>query len=185
MPTTTANYTNQSAQTNHLTTDAIPQTMTPPQPTTAYATCPTCGSQVIARARKSISGSVAFFPTHHKNQNGTFCTGHLSQVTPDTSLQPPKQRGRQPLDTFQRANQARIDRVFAEICSYKQQHDGNSPTIRYLADTCDIPSTSIVYKILIALHEQNLIVLSHDKYSPRSIQVVGAHWIAPNGQVSA
>ena len=61
------------------------------------------------------------------------------------------------------------------IISYKQLHDGNSPTWREIASACSISSMSVVAYILQTLERQNKIILEHS-YLARNIIVVGGRW---------
>ncbi len=67
--------------------------------------------------------------------------------------------------------------VHAFILAYAKQHRGLPPTMREIADFCDIPSTCSVRNCLALLQKQGLIELSGR--SARNIMVVDARWIAP------
>ena len=61
------------------------------------------------------------------------------------------------------------------IISYKQLHDGNSPTCREIAEACSISSMSVVAYILQSLERQNKLILEHSHLA-RNIIVVGGNW---------
>ena len=73
--------------------------------------------------------------------------------------------------------------VFDFVIAYKRAHDGNSPTIREICDSCGISSTSIGNYALTALQRRGLIRFA-GKHS-RSIEVVGGAWTyqAPGGEI--
>ncbi len=60
------------------------------------------------------------------------------------------------------------------ICAYKRRHDGNSPSIRQIGDSCSIPSTSTAWYYLDQLEKSGKI--KSGKSSSRSIEVLGGHW---------
>lgn len=64
--------------------------------------------------------------------------------------------------------------VLAYIIGYKRLHDGNSPTIREIADACHINSTSNTAYIIGQLVKDG--VIENSAGQPRSIMVVGGKW---------
>ena len=70
------------------------------------------------------------------------------------------------------------DHVLDAIKQYKQDHDGNSPTMRELAQLCNVRSTSQVLYILNTLEAEGKIRLTGERRT-RSICVVGGQWIPP------
>lgn len=69
----------------------------------------------------------------------------------------------------------RQHRIFEFIVEYKSQNDGNSPTIREIADGCGISSTSVVNYNLMKLAKFGIISLSHAGVA-RKISVPGGFW---------
>ncbi|MGA2504236.1 MAG: hypothetical protein ABSG01_09120 [Anaerolineales bacterium] len=73
-------------------------------------------------------------------------------------------------------------RVFAFIVSYKQNHDGNSPTIREIGEAVGVNSTSLVLFYLNKLEKQGRIRRPEPKIGERfaaNIEVIGGKWDAP------
>ena len=68
-------------------------------------------------------------------------------------------------------------RIFQKIVDFKSANDGNSPTIRYLADKFDC-STSVINYHLDHLEGAGLIERP-DFGKSRMIHVVGGEWKAP------
>ena len=68
--------------------------------------------------------------------------------------------------------------VYDCIVEYKCSHDGNSPTIREIADICNITSTSVITYMLQALQFEGKIEVAPSK--TRSIKVIGGQWIPPS-----
>lgn len=71
------------------------------------------------------------------------------------------------------------DNIYNFIVAYKCSHDGNSPSIREIADACDIPSTSHILHILLALQFEGKIKTPLSRRA-RNIEVVGGQWIPPS-----
>ena len=67
------------------------------------------------------------------------------------------------------------NKVFKFIVDFKKDHDGNSPTVREIAEKCEISSISTVSFILDELDESGKIELKNNGQS-RQIQVVGGSW---------
>ena len=65
--------------------------------------------------------------------------------------------------------------VLYYIILYKSEHDGNSPTVRQIAEACDISSISVVNYLLRRLEASGHIRLGDDGKS-RQIEVVGGRW---------
>lgn len=68
------------------------------------------------------------------------------------------------------------DSVFNWIVAYKRAHDGNSPTMREIADACHISSLAQVNYILADLEGKGRLTLSRTTGRTRSICVVGGQW---------
>ncbi len=68
-------------------------------------------------------------------------------------------------------------RVYDCIVDFKGSHDGNSPSIRFIGDDCDISSTSVVNYYLDQLQKKGLI--ERGKNDARMITVVGGTWLSP------
>lgn len=66
------------------------------------------------------------------------------------------------------------ERIFNFICTYKEQHDGVSPTCRDIARDVGISSTSVVYYYLEKLQLAGLIKSGHTR--ARGIEIVGGCW---------
>ena len=65
--------------------------------------------------------------------------------------------------------------IFDFIVGYKSRNDGNSPTIREIADGCGISSTSVVSYNLLKLAGEGVIALSGGGVA-RRIEVIGGSW---------
>lgn len=72
-------------------------------------------------------------------------------------------------------NPERAAEILAYIITYKESHDGNSPTMREIVRDVDIPSTSLVSFYLDALEREGKIRLLRNK-AARHICVVGGYW---------
>lgn len=68
------------------------------------------------------------------------------------------------------------DRIYNLIVQFKQNNDGNSPTIREILAACDLRATSAVQYQLAKLVREGRISFSGGKRS-RSILVTGGRWI--------
>ena len=67
------------------------------------------------------------------------------------------------------------NRIMAFIVSFKERHDGLSPSMREIMDGCGMFSTSHVDYYLQQLEEMDLIKRS----GRRGIQVIGGVWLKP------
>lgn len=65
--------------------------------------------------------------------------------------------------------------LFKAIVAYKQQNDGNSPSVRELGLLIDVASTSTINYYLHQLEKEGLIVLSEHRH--KGIRVVGGQWL--------
>ena len=72
----------------------------------------------------------------------------------------------------------RCQSIYRCILDYKQHHDGNTPTMRQIAQACRIPSTSMVFRYLSIMQAEGFISLTPD--ASRSIHVRGAVWLPPS-----
>lgn len=79
-------------------------------------------------------------------------------------------RPRQPLT-------ARQQELFAFICRYKAEHDGNSPAIREICRGLHLAATSSAYLHLKGLAAKGWITVEYKL--TRSICVIGAKWTPP------
>ncbi len=61
--------------------------------------------------------------------------------------------------------------IFAYICQYKAEHDGNSPTLREIMDGCQVSSTSVVVYILDRLENAGRLTRNGGK-----IEITGGKW---------
>lgn len=68
-----------------------------------------------------------------------------------------------------------LDDIFNFIVTYKRAHDGNSPTVRQIMESCDISSTSVVAYNLARLVVDGRIRITGNRVT-RSIEVVGGRW---------
>lgn len=66
------------------------------------------------------------------------------------------------------------ERVLAFVIRFKLSHDGNSPTVREIAEETGISSTSVVNYCLDKLEIAGII--QRDTGASRSIQVAGGAW---------
>jgi DNA-binding transcriptional ArsR family regulator len=69
--------------------------------------------------------------------------------------------------------------IFNYLVQYKEEHDGNSPTNRQIAEACHV-SPSTVSHHLARLERANRIRLSEDEY--RNIEIVGGQWTRPRAR---
>ena len=67
------------------------------------------------------------------------------------------------------------DRLFEFIVQHKQEHDGNSPSIREMADGIKSLSTSYVHYLLVKLSREGRIRLGQP-HTSRQVEVVGGAW---------
>lgn len=68
--------------------------------------------------------------------------------------------------------------IYDAIVQYKMVHDGIPPTIRWLMETLDISSTSVVSHHLRKLEQASKIEMEGEGRS-RQIKVVGGRWMPP------
>jgi len=66
-------------------------------------------------------------------------------------------------------------KIFEFIVNYKCAHDGQSPTVREIADGLNIPSTSVVHFHLRKLEELGTIEITAGQ--SRGIRVPGGRWV--------
>lgn len=71
----------------------------------------------------------------------------------------------------------RRDQVMEFILTYKEAHDGNSPTVREIAAGYGIPSTSNVVWWLRRLEAEGWLRVEETGTSRRRIMVVGGKWL--------
>ncbi len=71
------------------------------------------------------------------------------------------------------------ERIFDFLVVYKQTHDGNSPSLREIADACHIVLSGAHYH-LSRLELDNRVRLSGPRC--RTIEVVGGTWQPPEGR---
>lgn len=69
------------------------------------------------------------------------------------------------------------DRIFDFLVRYKKEHDGNSPSMREIAEGCNIVLSGAHYH-LIRLELENRIRMSGQR--SRTIEIVGANWQPPD-----
>lgn len=75
-------------------------------------------------------------------------------------------------------SEPRVSAIFDFIVQYKQEHDGNSPTIREIGDAVGLRSSSTVNYYLQRLVKEKKIYIA-DNLS-RSIEVIGGSWAFEN-----
>lgn len=68
------------------------------------------------------------------------------------------------------------DRIYDLIIQFKQNNDGNSPSVREILSACDLRTTSAVQYHLEKLEQAGRISLA-GQYRSRSIRVTGGRWI--------
>jgi hypothetical protein len=71
------------------------------------------------------------------------------------------------------------ERVFEFVVAYKKEHDGNSPSLREIADACHIVVSGAYYH-LSRLELEHRVRLSGPR--SRTIEIVGATWLPPEGE---
>ncbi len=71
------------------------------------------------------------------------------------------------------------ERIFDFLVTYKQAHDGNSPSLREIADACHIVLSGAHYH-LSRLELDNRVRLSGPR--SRTIEIIGATWQPPEGR---
>lgn len=71
------------------------------------------------------------------------------------------------------------ERVFEFVVAYKKEHDGNSPSLREIADACHIVVSGAYYH-LSRLELDNRVRISGPR--SRTIEIVGATWSPPEGE---
>lgn len=77
----------------------------------------------------------------------------------------------------------RMEAVFEFIIAFKKSHDGNSPTVREIAEGCGISSTSVVTYYLGRLEEEGRITRP-DLGTACSIEVPGGRWMLENAEAA-
>lgn len=70
------------------------------------------------------------------------------------------------------------DALYAYICDYKREHDGNSPTLRQMMAALGISSSSMASGALDDLEAAGRIVRGEHGQAAH-ISVVGARWVPP------
>jgi SOS-response transcriptional repressor LexA len=73
------------------------------------------------------------------------------------------------------------EQIYAFLIRYKQEHDGNSPSNRQIAEACHVSSSTVGHH-LARLERANRIRLCEDEY--RNIEIVGATWTPPEGRAT-
>jgi hypothetical protein len=68
------------------------------------------------------------------------------------------------------------DRIFDFLVRYKQEHDGNSPSMREVADACHVVLSAAHFHLL-RLERDHRIHLNDNR--SRAIEIVGAAWQPP------
>ena len=66
------------------------------------------------------------------------------------------------------------DRIFAYVVHYKSEHDGNSPSMREIANECGLTSQTVALYHLMGLAVRGMVRM--EEGSARSIQVIGGKW---------
>jgi SOS-response transcriptional repressor LexA len=69
------------------------------------------------------------------------------------------------------------DRIFDFLVRYKRAHDGNSPSLREIADACHIVLSGVHYH-LTHLEKEGRIRIEGQR--SRTIEIVGAAWQPPD-----
>lgn len=75
------------------------------------------------------------------------------------------------------------DEIFQFIVSYKEEHDGNSPTFRCIEKEFSMSRSSLTRYILNRLEKDGKILLYKDGAKTK-IKVVGGHWYYDRGTVA-
>lgn len=145
-----------------------------PRETIVYVQCTLCGRRV--KGQKTPAASTMRFPEKHKRlRSAEPCAG-------DRTFAPVIDRT-QETERFTRFSEsmstALVERVYTSLIAYKQENDGNSPSLRWLQHECNIGSVSTVFKALLLLEEKGKVKLARGKYGARSIRVVGSYWMSP------
>lgn len=65
--------------------------------------------------------------------------------------------------------------IFDFIVRFKTEHQGTAPTVREIAEACDIPTNSVVQHNLKRLQEKGYIERDPESRS-RFIKVIGGQW---------
>jgi hypothetical protein len=76
------------------------------------------------------------------------------------------------------------DQVYRFLVSYKESHDGNSPTMREIIEGAGVSSTSMVAFYLDKLEAENLIcrpIPATGKRMTANIEILGGKWILEGG----
>lgn len=78
----------------------------------------------------------------------------------------------------------RLERLYAAIVAYKSAHDGCSPSLRQLIDATDHTSTFVVRRSIETLELQGRVKVIRNKQGQMcGIKIVGARWVAPEGEI--
>jgi len=69
------------------------------------------------------------------------------------------------------------DLVYAFLVRYKQDHDGNSPSIREIAEACKLVVSGVQIQLARLMMEGKIVIAEQGR--SRSIEIVGAPWLPP------
>ena len=79
--------------------------------------------------------------------------------------------------TFKQAHmRQKLDILLDFIVSYKKEHDGESPTIRYIMDRLDIASTSMTAFYIQKLIDEGRLYRVHAYSGGHGLGVPGGRW---------
>lgn len=70
------------------------------------------------------------------------------------------------------------DLVYAFLVQYKQEHDGNSPSIREIAEACHLVVSGVQIQLARLMMEGKIVMAEQGR--SRSIEIVGAAWLPPD-----
>lgn len=78
-------------------------------------------------------------------------------------------------------NSRRREQILDFIIQYKLSHDGLSPSLREIGDGVELFSTGVIHQHIEKLIKQGYLAKYGQRYTSRSIMVVGAKWTPPPG----
>lgn len=77
-----------------------------------------------------------------------------------------------------RSREEALGRVLEFICQFKQDHDGNSPTVQQIADGVGLTKSGVPGYLRDLAKAEEIRIYSVGRVM-RAIEVVGGRWLAP------
>lgn len=146
-----------------------------PREKEVYVECSVCGKVMEASSWVGENKEMRLPIPHMGNELGKMCEGGKKTV--------PVVKGKWTIERKTEANtvtpKEKIEEIYNAILRYKEENNGNSPSMRWLQNECSMASLSTLFKVLLYLEENGYIKMKDEKYRSRSISVIGSEWAAP------